>query len=580
MNGGVLVLVGNRFETRKDYQNALLELIKPLQEQFINSEEDLISLGSSGAIYEENRAAVETLLRPLWGLAPYWLFQKDNIGLQTAYLKKIRVGTDPKHQLYWGNIENYDQYIVEIAALSLTILLHAEKGFLSELEQVEKDNLANWLNQALTKTIPKNNWTFFKILIRLALVQLGRPLNQDAMTAEFDLIETMYIGNGWYCDGKAEQRDYYIAFAFHYYSLIYVKFMREKDPVRCQTFIERAKLFAKEYTQFFDDSGEALPYGRSLTYRFAQGAFFSALIFANVEAIPWGEMKNILSNHLTSWMEKPIFTFDGRLSIGYHYENLVMAEGYNSPGSPYWSLKVFLLLATPVEHPFWKAERVVNKKKPRFISAQGRMLLCHVNHQVMGYPAGLTVNNQAHADAKYNKFVYSSKFGFSVPKANVLYEEGAFDNTLAISLDNRYYRCKGEDSDFDLNEKAIHHEWQPFLGVQIKTTIYPLGEWHIRVHEIENDQTIVVKEGGFSVPLEGRNPEGCELAKEASVYSKQLQSRIIAIEGFEKGEIIRPEVNTSVFFNRSCFPALTTKLKPGKHQLISLVGGLVKGTKA
>ena len=27
----------------------------------------------------------------------------------------------------------------------------------------------------------------------------------------------------------------------------------------------------------------------------------------------------------------------------YHYENLVMAEGYNAPGSLYWSLKTFLV---------------------------------------------------------------------------------------------------------------------------------------------------------------------------------------------------------------------------------------------
>ena len=47
----------------------------------------------------------------------------------------------------------------------------------------------------------------------------------------------------------------------------------------------------------------------------------------------------------------------------------------------------------------------------------------------------MMIENQAHAQAKYSKFVYSSKFGFSVPKAGVTYEEGAFDNTLAVSRD-------------------------------------------------------------------------------------------------------------------------------------------------
>ncbi|RTK75359.1 DUF2264 domain-containing protein, partial [Enterococcus faecalis] len=92
------------------------------------------------------------------------------------------------------------------------------------------------------------------------------------------------------------------------------------------------------------------------TYRFAQGAFFAALIFAEVEALPWGQIKTLLAKHLHCWMQQAIFTYDGRLSIGYHYENLVMAEGYNAPGSPYWAFKTFLLLAVDQDHPFWRAE--------------------------------------------------------------------------------------------------------------------------------------------------------------------------------------------------------------------------------
>ena len=54
-----------------------------------------------------------------------------------------------------------------------------------------------------------------------------------------------------------------------------------------------------------------------------------------------GTNKTLLAKHLHCWMQQAIFTYDGRLSIGYHYENLVMAEGYNAPGSPYWAFKTF-----------------------------------------------------------------------------------------------------------------------------------------------------------------------------------------------------------------------------------------------
>ena len=72
------------------------------------------------------------------------------------------------------------------------------------------------------------------------------------------------------------------------------------------------------------------------------------------------------------------------------------------------------------------------------------MLLCQAKEgkHVLGYPHGLMIDGQAHAPAKYSKFVYSTKFGFSVPKAGITYEEGAFDNTLALSRDGEYFRTK------------------------------------------------------------------------------------------------------------------------------------------
>lgn len=159
-----------------------------------------------------------------------------------------------------------------------------------------------------------------------------------------------------------------------------------------------------------------------------------------------GTNKTLLAKHLHCWMQQAIFTYDGRLSIGYHYENLVMAEGYNAPGSPYWAFKTFLLLAVDQDHPFWRAEPLAIKREEKRLIEKGNMLLIHpkMKTHVLGYPAGLWLENQAHAAAKYSKFVYSSRFGFSVPKAGARYEEGAFDNVLAVSRDGEYFRVKGK----------------------------------------------------------------------------------------------------------------------------------------
>lgn len=569
-------ITDNPFLTQADYKKALEALMAPLKPKILATDKPGLYLGSSGAVYDQKHAEMEALVRPLWGLAPYWQLEPEDV-LKQSYLTKIAQGTDPTDPNYWGDVTDYDQYIVEMAALALTLLLDKESIW-KGLSPSEQQNLVAWLKQALGRKIPKNNWTFFKVLIRVALFHCGEPLNRKELSAELALIDTMYIGSGWYVDGKATQKDYYIPFAFHYYGLIFAKFMKEAEPEWSAMFSQRATEFAQDFIYYFDEDGEALPYGRSGTYRFAQGAFFSALIFAEVEAIPWGQMKTLLSRHLKNWLGQAIFTVDGRLSIGYHYENLVMAEGYNAPGSPYWAMKFFLLLATKADHPFWQAEPLPITRTAKRVVEKGNMFLVSAkngNH-LLGYPAGLMIEGQAHGAAKYSKFVYSSKFGYSVPKAGVSYEEGAFDNVLALSLDGCYFRPKAATESYQIRENCIFHQWRPFEEVQVTTEIYPFGEWHVRVHEIETAHPLELREGGFSLPLLGRKAVGVVGTQFAKGEAENLCSQIVGIEGYDEAQIIQPEVNTSVFFPRTSLPYLKKKLVPGKHRLISLVGGIVE----
>ena len=93
---------------------------------------------------------------------------------------------------------------------------------------------------------------------------------------------------------------------------------------RSKKYKDRAKQFAQEFIYWFAGDGSAVPFGRSLTYRFAEAAFWSALAFAGVEAFSYGVIKGILLRHLRWWFQQPIFTSDGILSIGYAYPNLTM----------------------------------------------------------------------------------------------------------------------------------------------------------------------------------------------------------------------------------------------------------------
>ncbi|WP_436635891.1 DUF2264 domain-containing protein, partial [Latilactobacillus sakei] len=104
-------------------------------------------------------------------------------------------------------------------------------------------------------------------------------------------------------------------------------------------------------------------------------------------------------------------------TLGYGYAQLTMTEPYNSPTSPYWANKIFLLLALPANHAYWQAEEVA-------LPVMAETQLLAVPHLLASHDRGHTVllnagqpgpNYHALTNEKYFKFAYSSQFGFSIP---------------------------------------------------------------------------------------------------------------------------------------------------------------------
>lgn len=564
-------LATNKFESKEEVAAGFETLFQPLTKFFTPEHPGYIKLGNHGTVYSENRQQVEAFLRPLWGMGPY-LVHHESPYIE-EYLAGIVAGTDPKSPHYWGDIEDYDQLIVEMASLS-TMLLVAKGKTWTKLSEQEQKNLYRWLIQVNERKIPRNNWLFFRVLVNIAMKECGMPFSQEQVNQDLATIETFYRGKGWYCDGNESQLDYYVSFAIHYYSLLYCHFMEEKDSERVAVMKERAVLFAQSFKYWFDARGEALPFGRSLAYRFAQVSFFSALVFANVEALPWGEIKGLISRHLQQWMTHDTTTSADILSVGYHYQNLVFAEGYNGPGSPYWSFKTFLLLAVPEEHSYWKATaQPLNIEKNPLAVPESRNFY-HYNKtrdHLQAFPAGQFIKGQSHASAKYSKFVYSSVFGFSVSKSTYAYYEGGFDNCLALAEDDHYFRSKDLDTAFEIREDRIIHQWIPWSNVSIQSTILPLDNGHVRIHEIETERKLSAYEGGFSVPALDAIEESIDMS--ARVKATNGISSVEGIYGYKEAKIVKTEANTNVFFSSAILPYVQTTLLPGKHLLVSLVSG-------
>jgi hypothetical protein len=365
----------------------------------------------------------------------------------------------------------------------------------------------------------------------------------------------------------------------HYYGLIYAKFAGERDPHRAQAFRERAAVFAHDFIHWFAADGSALPFGRSLSYRFAQGAFWGALAFADLEALPWGVIKGLTLRHLRWWNSQPIFAPDGTLSIGYAYPNLNMAEQYNSPASPYWAMKFFLPLALPETHPFWQAEELPLPELPMTQYQPNPCMIFYRNHSQRNLVALTSGQHEPwirHAGEKYAKFAYSTAFAFSVPVGRRGLTQAAADSMLALSDDGEYYRVRERTTEADYEHGTLHSHWKPLPGVEVETWLIPDPPWHLRVHWLHTDRALWSAEGGFALDRSGDDPlvnagihqVGAGIA--AAQYSAG-GSGLRDLLGQREGQVLRVDPNTNLLAPRTVLPTLTAQHEPGDYWLVCAV---------
>ena len=425
-------MITNNFQTKTDYQEALNELVKPVKHCYSKGKA-FVYIGSNGAHYGDKTLRVEGFSRILWGLAPFWADGKDS-ELDAFVTEGITHGTDPDHEEYWGTYSDGEQIYVEMGALAYGILLAPHKMWEPLAEQT-KVRFQDWLLQINHHVISDNNWLFFRILVNCALKKVNAVFSEKQLEIDLKRVDDFYLGDGWYSDGVTKQRDYYIPFAMHFYSLLYAKLMQDEDPDRAKQYRKRSAEFAKDFIYYFGTRGEALPYGRSLTYRFAQGCFWTALVYTDTEAFSWGVIKGIINRHFRWWFSQPILDCENKLTLGYAYPNLDMCEGYNSSQSPYWAMKSFLLLAVPDDHPFWSVEEEPLPKLDNVRALPHAGLVIQRGED--GFVTALSSGQYAewepvHCAEKYEKFAYSSYFGFQIPRSYYGLGAAAPDNMLAF----------------------------------------------------------------------------------------------------------------------------------------------------
>lgn len=552
----------------KEYFQAQLKRItEPLKKHYNGGK---VQFGAHCAWYENLSADMEAFARPLWGLVPFWAGGGEDKDFERLYAEGLADGADENSGGYWGECHDRDQRFVEMASIAYGIIFAPEKVW-EPLTEEAKNNLEKWLTSINSHDVCDSNWIFFRVLVNVAMKKIGRRFSDERLSKDLERIDEFYLGGGWYKDGVHGQTDYYIPFAIHFYGLIYAAVMEKDDPGRSEKFKKRACEFAKDFIYWFDEDGEAMPYGRSLTYRFAQTAFWSACVIADVRPFPMGVIKGIIARNLDSWLSKPIFDGEGLLTVGYDYPNLIMAEHYNAHGSPYWGLKAYAFLMLPDKHEFWSCEIMPMPKLEELkLINEAQMLISRRNGKSVAYVGG----NNTYFDCgqivpKYLKFAYSAHFGFNVMHSCMSVEEAACDSMLVFAMDGMVTARRHFKSCEAYGDKMVI-EWSPFAGIDVKTTVMPTKFGHVREHEISSVYDCEAYDMGFAVA--NRDADECVMGEDNSAWAKnKFQHCEVRSETGGVYRVIHASPNTNLRYQKTVIPSVKYEIKKGRTNVKTLV---------
>lgn len=574
-----LPVTHNPLRTRSDVELSLRQILDPTADKLIMGGTGLWNYNGSTS-YSDRVGLFEGWSRLLWGEAPM-RSQGGSWKGQCLHDQGFIHGPNPHAEGFWGPIHDKDQRMVELAAISYALMLD-RRDYWDVLSKDEQQRLHDWMLGLNGKEMPGNNWRFFRVLVNLAFKCLGEKYDAKQMADDLAFIDSLYVADGWYRDNVPF--DNYNPFAFHFYSLVYVRFAADFDKERCDRFKKRAYFFAKQHIALLGEDGAVVPYGRSLTYKFGPIAFYSACVMADLEVLPWGVLKGIILRNLRWWMGKPIFDRDGMLTNGYCYPNLIFCERYNGQGSPYWGLKVYAILAQDEEHPFWKSEELPLPMQERVRRLDvPHMLVMRTDDDVIALNGGqYPVSSMNHAAEKYAKFAYSIRFGFSVSLAGCEFDKIGIDSMLLVSRGDDYWRQRRQGTS-EIHDEYVKSVWKPFEETTVTTYLIPSGNCHIRVHRITSSINLVTREGGFAIErYHGFDEElslGVRNIPGGIILSMPwAESLVLDSTGNRQASYIVPDPNLNCNFSTTAIPYLEGRIEKGNPVwYVTVAGATTRG---
>lgn len=403
------------------------------------------------------------------------------------YAEGLAAGTEhpvPTHQLTsaapdsWPLMADVRQAVVESASIALSLRL-TRPWLWDTLDDRTRQQTVDWLLPALGPSPVDNNWWLFGLTVAGFLQDAGIETDRAQRTIDRSLarIEEWYLGDGWYSDGANRAFDHYNAWALHFYPVLHAHLADDKALLARYGPRLRQQLDAA--TRLFGADGAPMPYGRSLTYRFAAAAApWLGTLTGHTPLTP-GATRRLASGTLRHFLDRGATDERGLLSLGWHGPCEPILQPYSGPASPYWAAKGFLGLLLPPGHPAW-----TDREDPLPVETTDAVTTLGPPHMLIQSTAADGVvrlhnhgSNHVHPeedDPGYARFAYSTRTG---PTAH----GDLADNHFALLLDG-VPTTRGPATPLGSGPGWAASVHTPYPGIQVVSATLARGRTEVRAH--------------------------------------------------------------------------------------------------
>ena len=461
---------------------------------------------------------------------------------------------DPASSNYWGPPEG-GEHAGSIFALGAWL---SPKYFWEPFTSDQREHILDYLEQLAAARSYDNNHYYFHALPVPLLEKHGRKPPREQHTARLERLFNWYRGDGWYIDGSNLSFDKYNAWGFHLYNgAIY-----HVDPIWREHFGARltqaTQEFMRSYPYSIGRDGGPVPWGRSLSYRFAELAGLGWASLNGLNPLPPGQARRIASGVLRYFWEHGAQDADGLLQVGFRDTNAAVAEFYNGPGTSYWAAQGLIALMIPESDPFWtEVEQAMpaDGGDTRTVAIPGAGIVSRVraDGEARLYPVRQPFS-RAHQHwqrgVKYQQHAYSSDLGWSTLGEGT--DLGA--GRTGISLDGQAWVYRDHARVLTLSDTHVASAWgfdinlsyQPAVDDKYElithTFIGEAGEVHVFWHE--SPQPVWLHLAGYGIASPSADKVDVEstdgvLTVRTPKYASMIQV-LEAPEGELTTEVLQP----------------------------------------